>query len=118
MRWRVRSRRATTHPLVSVRRAAASSLFLACASLPSAFTVAASASTSLPTASFKEGRAPRAQRPLFVRVDRSHSGHQRTPERCPTERICPGVRAPHAAWQETDGLSSIVLLLLIPPLAI
>src|SRR3546814_10821336 len=90
MRWRVRSRRATTHPLVSVRRAAASSLFLACASLPYAFTVAASASASLATASLKEGRAPRAPRLLFVRVGRFHSGEQRTGESVQIERIGPG----------------------------
>src|SRR3546814_4831411 len=82
--------RATTHPLVSVRCAAASSLFLACASLPCAFTVAASASASLATASLKEGRAPRAPRLLFVRVGRFHSGAQRTGERVQIERIGPG----------------------------
>src|SRR3546814_14190786 len=78
-------RSATTLPLVSVRRSAASSLFLACASLPCAFTVAASASASLATASLKEGRAPRAPRLLFVRVGRFHSGEQRTGERVQIE---------------------------------
>src|SRR3546814_15183600 len=78
MRWRGRSRRATTHPLVSVRRAAASRLFLACASLPCAFNVAASASASLPTASLKEGRAPRAPRLLFVRIGRFQRREERT----------------------------------------
>src|SRR3546814_15712230 len=78
MRWRVRSRRATTHPLVSVRRAAASSLLLACARLPCAFTVAASASSSLPTSSLKEGRSPPAHPLLFVRFARFHRARTST----------------------------------------
>src|SRR3546814_16573278 len=110
MRWRVRSRRATTHPLVSVRRAAASSLFLACASLPCAFTVAASASASLATASLKEGRAPRAPRLLFVRVGRFHSGEQRTGERVQIERIGPGGRDQLAALLDLAGLQSLGLV--------
>src|SRR3546814_10624982 len=92
MRWRVRSRRCTTHPLVSVRRLAASTLCLACASLVSAFAVAASASPSLAPASLKEGRAPRAPRLPFLRVGRFHGGEQRTGERVQIERIGPGPR--------------------------
>src|SRR3546814_12526519 len=108
MRWRVRSRRATTHPLVSVRRAAASSLFLACASLPCAFTVAASASASLSNASLNEGRAQRATRLLFVRVGRFHSGEQRTGERIQNESIGPGGRVPLAELLAlTDRTSSL-----------
>src|SRR3546814_2651576 len=114
MRWRVRSRRATTHPLVSVRRAAASSLFLACASLPCAFTVAASASASLATASLKEGRAPRAPRLLFVRVGRFHSGEQRTGERVQIERIGPGGRDQLAELLDLAGLQSLGLVVQRP----
>src|SRR3546814_13973381 len=94
MRWRVRSRRATTHPLVSVRRAAASRLFLACASLPCAFTVAASASATLATASLREGRAPRAPRLLFVRVRRLPSGQQRPAPTLHLECTCPRCPCP------------------------
>src|SRR3546814_16018847 len=78
MRWRVRSRRCTTHPLVSVRRLAASTLCLACASLVSAFAVAASASPSLAPASLKEGRATRAPRLPILRVGRFPGGEQPT----------------------------------------
>src|SRR3546814_11282316 len=92
MRWRVRSRRCTTHPLVSVRRLAASTLCLACASLVSAFAVAASASPSLAPASLKEGRAPRAPRLPFLRVGRFHGGEQRTGDRVQIVRIGPGPR--------------------------
>src|SRR3546814_19474684 len=76
MRWRVRSRRAMTHPLVSARRAASSSLFLDFASLLAAFAVAASASPSLAPAPLTEGRAQRATRLLFFRVSRSHGGEK------------------------------------------
>src|SRR3546814_14490344 len=103
MRWRVRSRRATTHPLVSVRRAAASSLFLDCASLPCAFTVAASASASIANAYLKEGRAPRAPRLLFVKVGSFHSGEQRTGERVQIERIGPGGREQHDGLRDKTG---------------
>src|SRR3546814_14329986 len=92
MRWRVRSRRCTTHPLVSVRRLAASTLCLACASLVSAFAVAASASPSLAPASLTEARAPRAPRLPFLRVGRCHGGEQRTGQHVQFERIGPGPR--------------------------
>src|SRR3546814_7114842 len=81
-----------THPLVSARRAASSSLFLACASLLAAFAVAASASPSLAPAPLKEGRAPRAPRLLFFRVSRSHGGEQHARQHVGIERICPGGR--------------------------
>src|SRR3546814_14158085 len=92
MRWRGRSRLASTQPLVSRRRSAASSLFLACASLPCAFTVAARASASLATASLKEGRPPRAPRLLFVRVGRFHTGDPRTAPPVPIQPIAPVAR--------------------------
>src|SRR3546814_9422139 len=110
MRWRVRSRRCTTHPLVSVRRLAASTLCLACASLVSAFAVAASASPSLAPASLKEGRAPRAPRLPFLRVGRFHGGEQRTGERVQIERIGPGPRHQLAERSEepTSELPSLM----------
>src|SRR3546814_3407171 len=109
MRWRVRSRRAMTHPLVSARRAASSSLFLACASLLAAFAVAASASPSLAPAPLKEGRAPRAPRLLFFRVSRSHGGEQHARQHVGIERICPGGRDQLARSEEhTSELQSLM----------
>src|SRR3546814_19853609 len=98
MRWRVRSRRCTTHPLVSVRRLAASTLCLACASLVSAFAVAASASPSLAPASLQEGRAPRAPRLPFLRACRFHGGEPFTGALVPLERFGPGPRHPLAMF--------------------
>src|SRR3546814_15456370 len=100
MRWRVRSRRAMTHPPVSARRAASSSLFLACDSLLAAFAVAASASPIIALAPLKQGGAPRAPRLLFFRVRRTSGA---TPPSSPhdgIERIYP---SSHDNDQEEDG---------------
>src|SRR3546814_5232454 len=91
IRWRVRSRRATTHPLVSARRAAASTLRLACASLVSALCIAASASPSLAPASLKEGCAIGAPRlPVSLNLRFGDDVEQRPGQHIGVERIGPG----------------------------
>jgi hypothetical protein len=91
MRWRVRSRRATTHPLVSVRRAAASTRRVACP-VRRRLVGRRIALASLAPAPLKEGRALHAPRLLFVRAGRFHGGEQRARQRVEIERIGPGGR--------------------------
>src|SRR3546814_3071101 len=92
MRWRVRSRRCTTHPLVSVRRAAASTRRSACPVRAIALAVAATLSASFLPAPLKEGGTFRAPRLLFFRAGRFHSGKQCARQRIEIERIGSGGR--------------------------
>src|SRR3546814_19949621 len=87
MRWRVRSRRCTTHPLVSVRRAAASTRRSACPVRAIALAVAATLSASFLPAPLTEGGTFRAPRLLFFRAGRFHSGKQCARQRIEIARI-------------------------------
>ena len=93
-----------------MRRAAASTLCLACASRVSAFAVAARASPSLAPASLKEGRAPRAPRLPFLRVSRFHGGEQRTGERVGAVELPGPSRYGMSSWVH-EGKQYVVIQL-------